>query len=94
MDIMRRWVSDGPKDRIFIWSPGSCPRNWDLGMLGVQTFNFPNMFMWHIKLKGMSSRPVYTKKGVCALRGYFGPPMRSKNKVALHKFLLISLLEQ
>ena len=29
-----------------------------------------------------------------ALRGYFGPPMRSKIKVALHKFLLISLLEQ
>ena len=33
-------------------------------------------------------------KRVRALRGYFGPPMRSKNKFALHKFLLISLLEQ
>ena len=33
-------------------------------------------------------------KGGRALRGYFGPPMRSKIKVALHKFLLISLLAQ
>ena len=27
---------------------------------GGQTFNFLNMVMWHIKLKGMSSSPGYT----------------------------------
>ena len=26
-----------------------------------QKFNFLNMVMWHIKLKGMSSRPRYTE---------------------------------
>ena len=31
-------------------------------MLGGQNFNFLNMVMWHIKLKGMSSRPGYTEK--------------------------------
>ena len=40
----------------------SCPRVWDLGVLGGQKFNFLNMVMWHIKLKGMSSRPGYTEK--------------------------------
>ena len=34
----------------------ACPRVWDLGVLGVK-----NMVMWHIKLKGMSSRPGYTE---------------------------------
>ena len=38
----------------------ACPRVWDLGVLGGQKFNFLNMVMWHIKLKGMSSRPGYT----------------------------------
>ena len=33
------------------------------GALGRgQKFNFLNMVMWHIKLKGMSSRPGYTEK--------------------------------
>ena len=27
-----------------------------------QKFNFLNMVMWHIKLKGMSSRPQYTEQ--------------------------------
>ena len=27
-----------------------------------QKFNFLNMVMWHIKFKGMSSRPGYTEK--------------------------------
>ena len=31
------------------------------GGLGGQKFNFLNMVMWHIKLKGMSSRPGYTE---------------------------------
>ena len=29
---------------------------------GVKNFNFLNTVMWHIKLKGMSSRPGYTEK--------------------------------
>ena len=31
------------------------------GCWGGQEFNFLNMVMWHIKLKGMSSRPGYTE---------------------------------
>ena len=29
---------------------------------GVKHFNFMNMVMWHIKLKGMSITPGYTEK--------------------------------
>ena len=36
-----------------------CLRVLDLGVLVSQKFNFLNMVMWHIKLKGMSSRPEY-----------------------------------
>ena len=36
----------------------------------------------------------YFHKGGRALRGFFGPHMRSKNENCCHKFLLISLLEQ
>ena len=39
----------------------ACPRVWDRGVLGGQKFNFMNIVMWHIKLKGMSSRPGYTE---------------------------------
>ena len=45
----------------FSFSPLNRPRVWDLGVLGGQKFNFLNMVMWHIKLKGMSSRPGYTE---------------------------------
>ena len=38
-------------------SPGSYSRGWDLGLLGVNLF-FPNMVVWHIKLKGIVSRKV------------------------------------
>ena len=31
-------------------------------MLGGQNFNFLNMAMWHIKLKGMISRPEYNEQ--------------------------------
>ena len=33
-----------------------------LGVLGGQKFNFLNMVMWHIKLKGMKSSPGNTEK--------------------------------
>ena len=33
-----------------------------LGSAWGQKFSFLNMVMWHIKLKGMISRPGYTKK--------------------------------
>ena len=40
--------------------PGSYSRGWDLGLLGVKIFIFfPNMVVWHIKLKGMVSRTGY-----------------------------------
>ena len=37
------------------------PQGWGLGGAGGQKFNFLNMVMWHIKLKGLSSRPRYTE---------------------------------
>ena len=40
---------------IFIRSSGSCMHVWNLRCWGGQKFNFLNMVMWHIKLKGMSS---------------------------------------
>ena len=33
-----------------------------LGGGGVKIFNFLKMVMWHVKLKGMISRPGYTEK--------------------------------
>ena len=33
-------------------------------------------------------------KELCALRSYFGPPMRPKNKTSFHQILLLILLEQ
>ena len=38
------------------------PQGLGLGGAGGQKFNVMNMVMWHIKLKGMSSRPGYTEK--------------------------------
>ena len=49
-------------DGISIRSPGSCPRVWDLGVLGGQKFNFLNIVMWHIILKGMNSSTESTEK--------------------------------
>ena len=37
------------------------PQGLGLGGAGGQKFNFLNMVMWHIKSKGMSSRPAYTE---------------------------------
>ena len=40
------------------------PQGLGLGSAGGggQKFNFLNMVMWHIKLKGMSSRPGFIEK--------------------------------
>ena len=48
-------------DSIFIPSPGSYPRGGTWGA-GESKLNFLNIVMWHIKLKGMISRPGYTSK--------------------------------
>ena len=45
-------------DGIFIMSPGSHPR----GDAGGQNLIFLSMVNWHIKLKGMISRPGYNEK--------------------------------
>ena len=37
------------------------PKGLGLGVLGGQKFNFLNMVMWHIKLKGVNSSPGYTE---------------------------------
>ena len=37
------------------------PQGLGLGGDGGQKFKFLNMVMWHIKLKGMNSRPGYTE---------------------------------
>ena len=52
-----------------------------------------NSMAWFWFLLHMASLGCCTK-GVCALRGYFAPLRGQKIKVALRKFLCISLLEQ
>ena len=49
------FVFKNKRNGIFIMLPGSYSRGWDLGLL-VGQFFFPNMVVWHIKLKGMVSR--------------------------------------
>ena len=50
------YMNDTSTDTQLFWSPPP-------GALGRgQKFNFLNMVMWHIKLKGMSSSPGYTEK--------------------------------
>ena len=44
----------------FHWVPWVMPKGVGLGGAGGQKFNFLNMVMWHIKLKGMSSSAGYT----------------------------------
>ena len=47
------------------------------------------------KLSGLVPFDVGTsKKELRALRGFFGPPLRLKNKTVFHHFVLISFLEQ
>ena len=36
----------------FHWVASVMPQGWDFGVLGGQKFNFLNMVMWHIKLRG------------------------------------------
>ena len=49
------WVMHAPGFRTWeCWGGGG-------GGGGGQKFDFLNMVMWHIKLKGMSSRPGYTE---------------------------------
>ena len=38
--------------------------------------------------------PAELFKELCALRGFFGPPMWLKYKIVFHQFVHISLLEQ
>ena len=49
------FVLKNKRNGISIKSPGSYSRRWDLGLL-VGQFFFPNMVVWHIKLKGVVSR--------------------------------------
>ena len=48
------FVLKNKRNGIFIMSPGEYSRGWDFGLLVGQFF--PNMVVWHIKLKGMVSR--------------------------------------
>ena len=48
------FVLKDKRNGIFITSPGSYYRGWDLGLLGGHFF--PNIVLWHIELKGMVSR--------------------------------------
>ena len=41
-------------------------QGWDLGLLGVNFF--PNMVVWHIKLKGMMSRTGYKFNFHCMVK--------------------------
>ena len=42
----------------------------------------------------LSLYELLCKKGVYALRGYFGPLLSQKLKIAFNQFLLIGLLEE
>ena len=54
------FVLKNKRNGIFIMSPGSYYRGWDLGLLGGQNLKkIPKMVVWHIKLKGMVSRMEY-----------------------------------
>ena len=48
------WMAHKPAQYFGSSSPGALGRG--------QKCNFLNMVMWHFKLKGMSSRPLYTEK--------------------------------
>ena len=48
------FVLKNKRNGIFIMSPESYSRGWDLGLL-VGHF-FPNMVVWHIKLKGIGEQ--------------------------------------
>ena len=52
------------------------------------------VYMNTIKVRGMAYKGKQTKKGVRALRGYFGPLWSQKLKIAFHQFHLIVLLEE
>ena len=73
--------------------------NLDLVNINAYTMHVQNLvkiFLFALKIFSKKSdiNQLISYKGVRAFRGYFCPPMRSKIKIALHKFLLISLLEQ
>ena len=48
----------------------------------------------NFRQKRISYYFIRSQRGTCYLRGYFGPLWGQKMKIAFHKFLLISLLEQ
>ena len=45
----------------FHWIPWVMPKGLGLGGAWGQKFNFLNIVMWHVKLKGMNSCPGYTE---------------------------------
>ena len=68
-DLFKSWFSSFEKNNTHTGTdPGFLEREF---MLGVPFADFISFFL---------NYPMKMKKGVCALRGYFGPPMRSKNK--------------
>ena len=67
------------------------PQGLGLGGAGGQKFNFLNMVMWHIKLKGMSSRPGYTENIWVGLGGTLGGWGGSKKKSEIQPDLVCEL---
>ena len=63
------------------------------GAMGTgQKFNLLNMVMWHIKLKGMSNRPGYTKKNLAySQTGDLG--MGSKGQIPLDFFESVGICD-
>ena len=102
-----QWLDVTTFGRLIIYGRTKRPRHSigvDFNILGVhfeigavsnvtKVLLFRKRDIYTISTLSTISGSLYIK-GVRALRGYFGPPMRSKIKVAVHKFLLISLLEQ
>ena len=60
---MNTFENDVDPDQPTMPADHNCLGPCSLGAWGgVKNLNFLNMVMWHIKLKGMSSRPGYTEK--------------------------------
>ena len=61
-------------------------------MLGVKNFIFMNMVIWHVKLKGMSSRSGYTENFYPRIKLVtFG--MESKDQIPLDIFESVGICD-
>ena len=63
------------------------PLDTSIWLKSFKSFNLTEKPLKHIKT-------FKVVKELCALRGYFGAPMRPKNEICFHQIIHISSLEQ